>query len=87
MVHGVNGPRVCVAGYLVEYPLLILAIVDIDPLFVVPNKLSGILMIAKVNLVGAGIRMEPSQVESLEIRPTSSQVQSEEWKDLQFSDR
>jgi len=68
---GVNDSRVCVVGYLVEDPLLILTIVDIDPLFIIPNKLTSVLMIAKINLVGAGICMEPSQVESLEICSTS----------------
>jgi len=41
-------------------------------------------MIAKVNFVGAGICMEPSQVESLEPRPTSSQVQRKSGKTYGF---
>lgn len=55
---------VCVGGYLLEYPLLILTIVDINPLFITPNKLARVLVVAKINLVGARIFVEPSQVES-----------------------
>ena len=81
---GGNDSRVCVAGYLVEDPFLILTIGDIDPLFIIPNKLATVLMIAKINLVGARTFVEPSQVESLETRPTSHKVSRKSRKTYGF---
>ena len=66
----VNNSQVCVASSLAEYPLLVLAF-DIDPLFIVLNKVT-VAMIAKADLIGAGVLMEPSQVERLETCFTSS---------------
>ena len=60
----VNNSPVCVTGDLLEYPLLVLAF-DIDPFFIVLNEVT-VAMRAKADLIGAGIVMEPSQVERLE---------------------
>ena len=60
----------CVTGDLLEYPLLVLAF-DIDPFFIVLNEVT-VAMRAKADLIGAGIVMEPSQVERLEKCFTSS---------------
>ena len=57
---------------------------DIDPLFIIPNKLATVLMIAKINLVGARTFVEPSQVESLETRPTSHKVSRKSRKTYGF---
>ena len=80
----VNHSQVCVASGLAEYPLLVLAL-DIDPLFVVLNKVT-VAMRAKADLIGAGIFMEPSQVERLKTCFISSQVSRKESKDLRFCD-
>ena len=66
----VNNSRICVAGDLAEYPLLVLAF-DIDPLVIVLNKVLATIR-AKADLIGAGILMKPSQVERLETCFTSS---------------
>ena len=63
-------PLVYVAIYLPENPPLILPVIDVDPLFIMSNPLrvwGG----SKINLVGAGILMEPSEVERLATSPTS----------------
>ena len=62
--------HVCVAADLAEYPLLVSAF-DIDPFFIVLNEVT-VAMRAKADLIGAGIVMEPSQVEILETCFTSS---------------
>ena len=67
--------QVCVGAGLAEYPLLVPAL-DIDPFFIVLNEVT-VAMRAKADLIGAGIGMEPSQVESLETYITSSQGQLE----------
>jgi len=59
----VNNSPVCVVGDLLEHPLLVLAF-DIDPFFIVLNEVT-IAMMTKADLIGAGIVMEPSQVECL----------------------
>ena len=66
----VNNPQVSVASGPSENPLLVFAF-DIDPLFIVLNKVS-VAMGAKADLVGAGVLMEPPQVERLEACFTSS---------------
>ena len=47
----VNNSRVCVSG-LLEYPLLVLAIFDIDPFInILPNPITGVR--AKADFIGA----------------------------------
>jgi len=71
----VNNSHVCVVGDLAEYPLLVLTF-DIDPFFIVLNEVT-IAMRAKADLIGAGIVVEPPQVERLETCFISSQSESE----------
>ena len=62
-----NNLRVCVVGNLLEYPLLVLAIFDIDPFMnILLNPFTG--MRAKADFIGAACRniIEPSEVEILE---------------------
>ena len=63
-------PLVYIAIYLPENPPLILAVIDIDPLFIMSNPLR-VLRGSKINLISARILMEPSEVERLATSPTS----------------
>ena len=63
-VDAIDILQVCVGASGAEYPLLVSAF-DIDPFFIVLNEV-GVAVRAKADLKGAGIVMEPSEVERLE---------------------